>query len=558
LEEKMLARRKILLMLAPLAALLAADTPAPTESIAKENRVVFCRIEGEINDGILILVKRALGEAEGAKAIIFEIDTYGGRVDSAVEIANQILDAPCDTVAFVTGRGAISAGALISYACNRITMEPATNFGDCQPIVPSAEGAMPVGEKETSFVRSKIRSLAEANGHNADIAAAMVDQRIALRGVPKGDGTYDVSIITDDELKKIEGVSESKPALSDELDKALDTIEEKTGVPVGPIKEIAKSVAEEVQRKADEENRAESSPEKTAKQLLDGSILVDSEDTLLTLTSDEAVRYGLIQATTTSVHGVISFLGYAEVEIDMVVMTRWEKLAWWLMTSQVSAILLMMGLAGIYYEFRTPGISLPGIVGVTCLALFFGARYIVGLAEVLDIILLAAGLILIAVEIFVLPGFGISGVAGIICLLLGGYLSMTRVIIPVYSWDYVRLSDAAQTLLVAAIAGIVWGYVAIKYIPRTPFGRALVADARLDSAIGYTVQTAEQERSALGLQGVAETVLRPAGRGRFNGKLFDVVSNGDYIEPGSPIVIVQVEGNRYVVDPVKGPSNGHA
>ena len=111
-----------------------------------------------------VLVQRAVKEAEGAKAIIFVIDTPGGEVGAALSTVDTILEAPCETIAYARGMGAISAGAIISYSCKKITMSPTANFGDSQPVYPSAQGSLPAGEKEVSYLRAKMRSLAEANG----------------------------------------------------------------------------------------------------------------------------------------------------------------------------------------------------------------------------------------------------------------------------------------------------------------------------------------------------------------------------------------------------------
>ena len=133
------AWRRVCLFLGA-ALLLLCPGFTPGVNAQEEDFVVVCPIDGDILDGIAVVVKRAVTEeAQGAKAILFIIDTYGGRVDSAIDIANTIMEAPAPTIAFIKGRGAISAGALISYACDQIVMAPGANIGASTPVVPGME-----------------------------------------------------------------------------------------------------------------------------------------------------------------------------------------------------------------------------------------------------------------------------------------------------------------------------------------------------------------------------------------------------------------------------------
>ncbi|MCC6698495.1 MAG: hypothetical protein IT365_22930, partial [Candidatus Hydrogenedentes bacterium] len=183
------------LLLALACVAFAQDTPAEDGPF-----VVLCPIINDqgtmIGDETLLLVNRAVSHAQGAEAIIFIIDTPGGRLDSAVEITKSILKAPCKTIAYVEGMGAISAGALISYACDEIAMAPGSTIGASQVVMMSGDfinpTTTPAGEKETSFLRSKFKALGEVKGHNPDIGQAMVDQDIELLATPRGDGTFDV------------------------------------------------------------------------------------------------------------------------------------------------------------------------------------------------------------------------------------------------------------------------------------------------------------------------------------------------------------------------------
>ncbi|GMV92813.1 MAG: hypothetical protein AMXMBFR82_25910 [Candidatus Hydrogenedentota bacterium] len=519
---------------------------APEEAANDGPFVVICPIVTEqgtmIDDGILVLVNRAIAEAEGAEAIIFIIDTPGGRLDSAIEITNSIMDAPCKTIAYIKGTGAISAGALISYSCDVITMGPGSNIGASQVVYFTGEGMTPAGEKETSFLRSKFAALGEEKGHNPDIGMAMVDKDIELIAVPREEGGYDVYATN-------AGQSSGSSA-SGAVNEILEGIEENSEIDLGPLKELVESIAG-----GDEEGptSGEQAVQAAIQSGLAGTHIVVGPDKLLTLTPDEAVKYNLATGEFRTLENLLRSEGLENARRVELELTWSEELFRWLTSPTVSGILLMLGIGGLYLEIRTPGFGLPGIIGIVALALYFGARSVIGLADWVDLLLVLTGLVLIAIEAFVLPGFGIAGVAGILCLLAGLYLSFTfsDFYLPDYSWSVDRLQDAGKTVTLTTVGLIVFTVILWKVFPRTPiYGRLVLADAQ-DVAMGYSVQSEQDRSSAIGLKGVATSMLRPAGRGRFGDKTYQVVSRAEFIEEGTPITIVEVEGNRYVVDRVK-------
>ncbi len=514
--------------------LLALPAGARDQQPPDPPYVVVCPIEGMIDDGIKVLVDRAVRQADKAEAIIFTVDTFGGRVDSAINIANSIMDAPCPTVAYIVGKGAISAGALISYACDHIVMEPGTNMGAAAPVFATMEGMEEAGEKEVSVVAAKMRALAEEHGHNPDIAEAMVDKDIELRAKRVGDRL----VIEGSRKSPQPGGEDAPPNLDPE--EIIRRITEGLGRELpGPMRESMRERAPKMPESLPPVPEGETPPE--------GEIVLPAGK-LLTLSTKEALAFGVIPATANTIEEVMEYYGYSEAEPYHLEMTWAERLFRFLTDPIVAGFLLMLGIGGIYFELKTPGFGAPGVLGIVCLTLFFGAHYIIGLAEWIDLLLVVAGVVLILLEVFVLPGFGIAGVSGILCLLVGVYLSLTDFTIPEYSWQYQRLQDAALTLSITLASTTVFIALIIRILPQTPIYRHVVLqDAQL-AELGYTVQSTEQARSAIGLRGVATSVLRPAGRGRFDGKTYDVVSRGEYIEEGNPIVIVEVDGNRYVVE----------
>lgn len=535
---------------------MAPALEAPPAEEDANGYVVACYITGEIDEGISAYVDRVVEHTSYAKAVIFLIDTPGGRVDSALEITNAILRAGnhTKTIAYVVseseGMGAISAGAIISFACQHIVMQPGTNMGGAAPVMVGPQGALPTGEKEVSVLRSKMRALAEKNGHNPDIGEAMVDRDVELR-LYKEDGKNVVRAVRSGSGRTAASPGSPAEALEEVVDRLFDVVGDEVPVPVDGLRDAARDAA----RRAGE---AMSPPAPDSGAPAEDGELVLPRGKLLTLTANEAHRYGVIPTTCNNLDEVLSFYELHEANLYIIEMTWSEKVFRWLTSPMVSGLLLLLGVGGMYFEIRTPGFGAPGIIGVICLTLFFGSRAILGLAGWIDIALVLVGVVLIAIEIFVIPGFGIVGALGILSLVLGIILSFTLKGFewPRYSWDYDRLQDAAQALGIAMGSFIALVVVTWKLFPHTPMYRWLVLVDTQDTGAGYVVQTSEQCDNAVGLRGRAVSMLRPAGRGRFGDKTYQVVSRGEFIEPGRSIVITQVDGNRYVVEEIADDAPG--
>jgi membrane-bound serine protease (ClpP class) len=536
---------------------MSKDALAPGEPF-----VVICPIEGEIDDGVAVVVERAVAEAEGAEAIVFLIDTPGGRVDSAIDITSSIMGAPCKTIAYVQGMGAISAGALISYSCDSIIMAPGTNIGASTPIMMGAEASEAVNEKSMSFVRAKYRALGEEKGHNPLIGEGMVDNEIELYGEPVEGGGYRVYKVREGKIVDAftssaftpPGEEKSLEAM-ERAPKGLDRMHAQVdpeNVPA-PLKEFFGIPMEKEEDLPEAEEDPEPFTKDVPSDVPESAELISAAGKLVTLTSSEARDFGLVPVLANSLDEVASYEGWPQVQRYKVLPNFTESLFAWLTSPLISGLLLMCGVGGLYLEVRTPGFGLPGIIGLFCLAILFGSNLVLGLAEWWDLAFITLGIILLMIELFYIPGFGVIGLGGIISLCVGLYLSFTRVPIPEYTWDYQRLSDAGQTMTVATVLLSIFVVVTWRYLPRTPMARWLVlADSQTEDA-GYIVQTTEDE-SAVGLRGQASSYLRPAGRGRFEGKTYDVVTRGEFLDAGTPIEIIRVEGNRYVVTELKESS----
>lgn len=539
----------LLLAPMPFAQEEASEQVESSPSFEKAQLVVVCPINGMIDRGIAVVVERAIEEAEAqnATAVVFVVDTPGGLVDAAIEITRSIQDAECNTISYIEGMGAISAGAIISYACDTIIMAPDSNMGAATPVIASPEGMQETSEKTVSYIRGKMRALAEANGHNPDIAEAMVDKDIELRGRVQEDGTLKVYTSSGggETVQANAGNTNSTAPARDPMEEIFRVLTpEDAPVPYESPEEVpgSGSGTTELAQAGGEVEDGETVFE-------DGSRLILPKGKLLTLTASEAEEYGVIPFVVETLDGALTELGYAGFK-KITIEPNWaEKVFRFLTNPTISGLLLLIALGGLYFEVQSPGFGLPGIMAIAALGILFGAHYVLGLAEWGELLLLVLGLSLIAAEIFLFPGFGIAGLGGILCLIVGLYLTFTNFTIPQYEWEFERMYDALYSMSLAIVAFLILAVLSWRYMPRSRIlNSILVLGDSQQTQAGYVVQTDEEEESAIGLTGVAVTALRPAGKGRFGAKTYQIVSRGEFLDAGTPIRIVQVEGNRYVVD----------
>ncbi len=417
--------------------------------IAQQSKVYIGYIEGDIDLGLSPYISRVISEAEknNADAIIFKINTFGGRVDAATQIKDAILSSKIKTVAFINNR-AISAGALIALSCQSIVMAPGSNMGAATVVDQTGEK---VAEKYQSYMRSEMRSTAERNKRNAKIAEAMVDERIVIPG------------------------------------------------------------------------------------------LVDST-TLVTLTTEEALKYKMADTSLSTINQVLEYIGLKDAELVKVT-TNWaEDVVRFLNNPIISSILIMIGFFGLMAEVKTPGWGLPGTAGLIALTLFFGSSYILQLASLVEILMFIGGVILLLTEIFVIPGFGIAGISGIVLIFLSIFLSL------IGSEPFITsetISMAIIQLAFAIIAALALIFLLAKYLPKSSIFNKLVLSDSEKSEEGFV--SVSEEPELLGKTGVAITILRPVGIAEIEGKRVEVVSDGEFIQPGTEIKVIKVEGMRVLV-----------
>lgn len=269
---------------------------------------------------------------------------------------------------------------------------------------------------------------------------------------------------------------------------------------------------------------------------------------LLTLTTDEAIAHKVADFTAGTPAAALEVAGLAGAEIRDASQTWAETLVRFLTNPVVSSLLMSLGMLGILVEVRTPGFGLPGAVGLLSLGLFFWGQWIVQLAGWEELLLVAAGVVLMAFEIFVIPGFGIAGIAGILALTAGLGLALVGAgATPAVFLN--ALGQVAFSILLALGAGL----ALLRWLPHLPFGRHLVLDTEMRAQAGYESPPAA-DRDAMGRHGTALSPLRPAGVADIGGARVDVVSDGTFIDAGTAIEVTRVDGNRVVVRPRHTPS----
>jgi membrane-bound serine protease (ClpP class) len=277
---------------------------------------------------------------------------------------------------------------------------------------------------------------------------------------------------------------------------------------------------------------------------------VSEKGKLLTLTTSDALRLGVADFQAESLTDVLEQLDLPGAVISSRRLNWAERFARIISNPLISSLLMSIGVLGILIELYQPGWGIPGTVGAACLLLFFVGHYVVRLAGWEELILFAVGLGLLALEIFVIPGFGVAGIAGIVAILVSLFLAMVGRDLTI-SWRFGYMTDAL-TVMAGAVLGIVaGGALAIRFLPRSRAGGFFILSRKLDTREGFTTHArSPAEKHPPGTRGLAIGDLRPSGAIRIAGDRIDAVSEGDFIDRGTHVEIVAWRAGQPVVRPV--------
>jgi membrane-bound serine protease (ClpP class) len=272
---------------------------------------------------------------------------------------------------------------------------------------------------------------------------------------------------------------------------------------------------------------------------------------LLTLTTEEALRLHYCDVEAATLDDALARLGYRDVKIVRTELEWGEHLVRFFTSPVVNSILIMLGLGGIIYGVKTGHFGGLASIGIVSMALFFGAQYLADLTNIVEVVMFVVGIGLIALEVFVIPGFGITGVLGFVMVVASLFLAL------IGNFNLVSLDSLAVPLytLIAAFLGLgILVALMVRYLPHSSaFGRLVLQSAE-PSSKGYL--SVPDYHALLGATGQTLTTLRPAGIALLDGQRVDVVTEGDYIPSGEHVVVVRIEGRKIVVRravPLAGP-----
>jgi membrane-bound ClpP family serine protease len=214
-----------------------------------------------------------------------------------------------------------------------------------------------------------------------------------------------------------------------------------------------------------------------------------------------------------------------------------------------ASVMLTIGMYGLFIEMGTPGLSIPGIVALLCFALFLWSKELNGTVDALEVVLIVVGILCLAVEIFIIPGFGVFGFSGLGLIFIGLVLASQTFIIPQNSFQIDSMVDSVATVIFSVLGVIVLYIGLTRTLSDTRLGHML-APARSDQQQQADTQWNESLvhwDHLMGSQGVTITPLSPAGKIQIEGAIYDVISDGKHVDSGSLIEVVEVTGSRMVV-----------
>lgn len=489
-----------------LAELYGFDRRYLRESLTSDEppRARIIKIDGVIDPILHEYVEREIRRAvaEDANLIIFEIKSPGGYLQPSEQLAERIskLDGKKHrTVAYIPEH-AYSGAAIISMGCDDIYLHPDAMIGDAGPIeMRPGEPFERAPEKVLSPLRETMKVLAKRKGRPPALLEAMADKDLRV----------------------------------------FEATHSQTG---------RKSFMSETEIEA------------SGGEWIKGALVPESrEDNLLTVNGRRAHDLKLANEPVHDMGELKQRLGIPATTVVPASEQTWvDTLIAMLKSPGVTFLLFMVGLICIYLEVYTVS-GFFGIGGALCFAIFFWSRFLGGTAGWLEVTLFIFGIALIAMEIFVIPGFGVFGLSGGLAVIASLILASQTFVIPSTNAEFDQFSWTLGTLSSSIVAVVAVGAVISHFMPRIPGlrGFVLAAPGTVDDGgpllnpdvTGDPSQTLQigENTSLLSQTGTAFSTLRPSGKAQINGSLVDVVSSGEFIDPGTPIEVIEVAGNRVVV-----------
>ncbi len=293
---------------------------------------------------------------------------------------------------------------------------------------------------------------------------------------------------------------------------------------------------------------------KIAEAMVDPSVYIEGiidSTKVLTFTTSEALKYNYCEAEAENIQDVLSKAGIRNYEIKEQKLSALDIFIGFLLSPAVSGILIMIIIGGIYFELQTPGVGFPLIAAITAATLYFAPLYLDGLAANWEILVFLAGLVLLALEVFVIPGFGVAGISGIALIITGLTLSM----IDNNGFDFsgVNLNTIIKSLLTVVISifiGLIASfYFGQKILKSNTFGK-LALESVQSSNEGFSIAY-DDIKQMIGKKGIAYSILRPSGKIMIDDNLLDATAINGFIEKGDEIEVVKYETSSLFVKKIK-------
>jgi membrane-bound serine protease (ClpP class) len=281
-----------------------------------------------------------------------------------------------------------------------------------------------------------------------------------------------------------------------------------------------------------------------AEGMVDERIVIDSikqEGRVITFTTKEALKYKFCEAQVETIEEILKRNKVTNYELETFKLGTTEKIIAFVINPFISGILILIILGGIYFELQTPGIGFALLASAIALVLYLVPYYLNGLAEYWEIIALFVGILLIMAEVFVIPGFGVAGIAGIILTVVSMILIMLNN--DFFNFEFVAMGDIVKATF-AALGGISGGMLLLFFggarLTETKAFQRMALMETQESSQGYSVNNTTQV--LLGKKGTAHTVLRPSGKVMLDDHIHDAFTRGEYIEKGDAIEVIGTDG----------------
>lgn len=570
-----LMKRLILLSALLVCALVArGQAPVVVPAFRQADNVAVITIEGVIDSTTEFSVRRRLSEVEqsGADAVVFELDTPGGEVGAVLEICNLIKSSTIsNTVAWINP-DAYSGGAIIALACREIVVSTPSSFGDALPVVITMNGmvrateAMPAA-KILPPLLAEVTDSARLRGWDEYLVQALVAEGVELWLVERaGSDPPERYCIDESEYRALFGTepprglpilqaqgadAEFKPMRPGLLPASGGADGEGESTAFRPASPRLAEILAESKDGKDELDFLELTSDRPDFSGEDGSAwtpvgYATDGSSAVVLRSAEMRSFGFSSATIRNDTELLSFFGGKHLSrVD----ANWsEGLVRFLTNPIVRGLLIATFLIAMFIELTHPGVALPGAVAVAALVLGVAPAMLIGLASWWELAAVGIGVVLIGMEIFVIPGFGVFGISGLLCV-FGGltwtFVGSTGGLFPDSPTDRTNLLYGLTTVFLAmATAGVAFYFLPKKLHELPVFKKLVLSDDADDGGEAMLSAMPAPAGHALrvGDEGVADSPLIPVGRGRFGDEVVDVRASFGMIDAGLRVRIVSVTG----------------